>query len=300
MSTKINPDKQIPFFGVADSFDIAYRKNQNTYPVHPHVHNALEVYFTLTDLPDALLGSIITNVPAGTLIFIPPYMVHQLYHEPEPVYERYVLSIDPVWLESSLRNCPTAFPYLDSNSDAGIIPLRTEEQELLVSILNEILALNEPYSPAYYARFFFLYEQMERIVSDYRTRNNLSAAISSKAQNTVTGIIRYINEILLQNPRVADIADHFYMNKDYLERLFKKETHITIGQYIALQKISLAQQYFRKGLTVTQTGELLGFCNYSHFLHFYKKVPVALSTPLPLIHEGWGFFFALLYRIILL
>lgn len=69
----------IPYFAVDIPFDVVYRKSRTSSPVKPHTHNALEIYFTLTDLPDVLLNDTVTSVPSGSLVIIPPHCVHQLF-----------------------------------------------------------------------------------------------------------------------------------------------------------------------------------------------------------------------------
>ena len=68
------------------------------------------------------------------------------------------------------------------------------------------------------------------------------------------------------------IADHFYMNKDYLARLFKKHTHATVGHYIAMQKLSMAQMLLAEGKSVAKVQEQLGFSSYAYFFRFFKKM----------------------------
>ncbi|MCR5734722.1 MAG: hypothetical protein K6G22_08980, partial [Lachnospiraceae bacterium] len=68
----------------------------------PHSHNATEFYYTLTDLPDVLLNDTVQAVPAGSLLIIPSYCVHQLFHEADVKYERYILTVHDRWLGSVL------------------------------------------------------------------------------------------------------------------------------------------------------------------------------------------------------
>ena len=56
------------FFPLGIPYDLHYRNSSTAYPVGPHTHNGCEIYFTLTELPDVLLGDQVFAVPAGTLI----------------------------------------------------------------------------------------------------------------------------------------------------------------------------------------------------------------------------------------
>ena len=106
-------------YPVAPPFDVVYRNAKAPYPVGPHTHNAAELYLTLTDLPDVLLNDTVSAVPAGTLLIIPAYCLHQLYHETNVTYERYILSINAEWLSAVFCEGKAEFSYLF----AGTSPL---------------------------------------------------------------------------------------------------------------------------------------------------------------------------------
>ena len=84
---------RIESYSVGAPYHIIYKNTNPYYPVGPHSHNAVELYLNLSDLPDVLLNDTVTAVPAGTLLIIPPFLVHQLYRV-DSVYERYILSIN--------------------------------------------------------------------------------------------------------------------------------------------------------------------------------------------------------------
>ena len=90
----------------------------------------------------------------------------------------------------------------------------------------------------------------------------------------VKNIISYINENLYNNIKISDIENEFHYNKHYIMRLFKKETGLTITDYMNQVKIlnSLSQ--------LSKTNDLIlkvaldnGFNSqeyYCDFLSFYK------------------------------
>ena len=88
------------FYPLDIPYDMAYRKNSPAEPVSPHSHNAVEIYLTRTALPDVLIEDQLYTVEADTLIIIPAFSVHQLYHEMGIEYERYVLSIKDSWIKN--------------------------------------------------------------------------------------------------------------------------------------------------------------------------------------------------------
>ena len=92
----------IPYFTIDAPYELAYRNNGTSSPARPHTHNALEIYLTMSDLPDVLLDDTVSSVSKGSLIIIPPHHVHQLFNQKLTIYERYVLNINSDWLYTVL------------------------------------------------------------------------------------------------------------------------------------------------------------------------------------------------------
>ena len=135
-NTKNENTKIVPFFSVDIPFDIVYRKSSTSTPVKPHTHNGLEIYFTLTDLPDVLLNSTVSSVSQGSLIVIPPHCVHQLFNQKLTVYERYIITISNNWLSNVLAGDNQLMPYAVSSASPHIITLPANKTAYLKKYLD--------------------------------------------------------------------------------------------------------------------------------------------------------------------
>ena len=89
----------------------------------------------------------------------------------------------------------------------------------------------------------------------------------------VKNIINYINENLYNNIKISDIENEFHYNKHYIMRLFKKETGLTITDYMNQVKIlnSLSQ--------LSKTNDLIlkvaldnGFNSQEYYCEIFYKV----------------------------
>lgn len=261
----------IPYFSVDESFQAVYRNSSTSTPVVPHTHNALELYFTLTDLPDVLLNDTVISVPKGTLILIPPYCVHQLFNQKLTIYERYILSINTLWLEQVFSGHPALVRFASFSAKPQLIPLAAFEQEQFIQMLQPLLGDTVP-SMQSYADFFALLAQVETFLQKFSDDGHPSGYSISPSQKNVNHIISYINENLTGELSLRGIAEHFYMNKDYLARLFKEHTHSTVGHYISLQRVRMAQKLLAEGMTVTEVQEYMGFSSYAYFFKFFQKM----------------------------
>jgi len=65
-----------------------------------------------------------------------------------------------------------------------------------------------------------------------------------------------------------EIAQHAFLNPDYLARIFKKETGLSLMEYLLQERMKLAKELLLK--SEMSVGEIACAVGYSHFSHFSK------------------------------
>lgn len=91
--------------------------------------------------------------------------------------------------------------------------------------------------------------------------------------NYTIATIRYINSHLHNKFCIDDLALNINISKEYLCRLFKKETGQSINQYLTHQKIELAKTYMLKNeLSIKEIAYTLNFSSESYFIQVFKKM----------------------------
>lgn len=265
-------NETIPFYVINEPYELFYKNSTSSFPVGAHTHNAAELYLTLTDLPDVLLNDTVSKVSKGTLILIPPFCIHQLYHEKNVKYERYILNLDIPWLENVLHSKQELTENIKNSDQPMILPLSPENLTNLTTAMNNLLPIINERSIKSTADFFAMLSVLDFAIQSSKENVSVQPVVITKSQKLVNDIIAYINNHLNESIALADIASHFYMNKDYLSRLFMKHTHTSIGRYIIIQRISKAQELLRAGMTVIQVSENLGFSSYAYFFKLFKKM----------------------------
>ncbi len=258
-------------FPVAPPYDMVYKNEVTDQPVGPHSHNAVEFYYTLTDLPDVLLNDKVLEVKAGTLLVIPTFCIHQLYHEAGKLYERYIFSINTQWLDTVFCEGAPEFSYLkDTPMPILLYPDKKGKQELKEKF-EKLMSYEDRTSIAAITAFLdtlsFIHGMTKKL--NLKKKQNLPI---SPSQKKVNGIIAFLQDHLSENINIPEISAHFYLNPDYLARLFKSHMHISIGRYISLQKISAAEGMLRNGSTVSEVQEALGYSSYAYFFKNFQKI----------------------------
>ncbi|MBQ8300461.1 MAG: helix-turn-helix transcriptional regulator, partial [Clostridia bacterium] len=256
-----------------DKFNVVYRYEKATYAMPPHTHNAIEIYLTLSDLHNTLLGSTVTPISSDTLLIIPSYCIHQFTQNENCEYERYILTINTSWLDSILGNTPIArYQYLKDSNRPLMIPLNCEDKTGLINLFDKFAHCSDEDFFLKMSCFFKLMRLINQLAEPFHSsdEHNLKKELSG-TRKTTTEIIEYINEHLYESIKIQDIADNFFLNPDYVARIFKKYTNTPIGNYITIQRITKARQLLREGNTVTEVQIKTGYASYEHFFRTFKK-----------------------------
>jgi AraC-like DNA-binding protein len=83
----------------------------------------------------------------------------------------------------------------------------------------------------------------------------------------------YVNDHLYEKITVQMLADHLELNRSYLSRAFKKDTSITLIDYIHSVKIDEAKRLLlHTQEPIVEISLILGFSSQSHFQTLFKKV----------------------------
>lgn len=110
-----------------------------------------------------------------------------------------------------------------------------------------------------------------QILEDYTVTMKQLSHQESKSLHTLRAI-EYIQKNLTESINNQDVAKFVGVNSDYLSRLLKKETGLTLSQYIALKKCETAKYMLENSsATCTQISAFLGFASCSHFITRFKK-----------------------------
>ena len=112
------------------------------------------------------------------------------------------------------------------------------------------------------------------------------ASESSSAIRFVSQIITYLNDHIADSIRLDDLSATFYVSKHHLNKMFRRATGTTVGNYVIHKRVVMAQNLMSQGHTANGAAAAVGFRDYSSFFRAYKKVlgyaPSDNHTPIPL------------------
>lgn len=262
--------KHFLYDDVAPGFHIVYRNETVRVPMPPHMHNAVEFYLNLTDLPNVLLGDRLQFVPAGSLILFPSYCIHRTIRHIGETYERYVMFIHTEWFQKLMTTDAESYGYMCNAAAPVVIPLDARQ----------LSCLKEQFSALFFASghaplkrlsvFFSLMHSIDQMMHEpfpLRQQDRVSVP-----QQRVNAIISYLHEHLCEDITMADLSDTFFLDADYIARIFRKYTNTTIRRYIALKRITQAGSLLKAGWPATEASRMVGYQDYSLFYRNFHNI----------------------------
>ncbi len=103
----------------------------------------------------------------------------------------------------------------------------------------------------------------------------IRAVHRSKKENfyspLVSQICQYVHWNVHEKFSIAKIAEEFHFSAGYISHKFKKETGLSVSDYITKAKIAEAKELLRNDMPLIQIAESLNFCTQSHFSKVFRE-----------------------------
>ena len=102
---------------------------------------------------------------------------------------------------------------------------------------------------------------------------NIWGNLSGKEKNpSIETVKKMIKDNISTEISRDELAEAVYMSPDHLTKLFKKETGMSLSDYIIQKRILLAQKLLSSTeLSVVEIAQKAGFSYSSYFVRIFKK-----------------------------
>lgn len=207
------------------------------------------------------------------IILVQRGAIHKAQISPEETYERVILYISPAFLErlstedSRLDYCFSAAAREKSFVLRPDYSRRERMNQILTNL--EHTTRGEGYGQDLLAQALLmqLLVELARGVG----AEHYQYAVAENSGEKVTEILEYLHDHLTEPISIDSLAEHFYLSKYYMMRLFRARTGFTIHAYLTDQRLHLAQELIRQGAIATEACYRCGYGDYSAFSRAYKK-----------------------------
>ncbi|MCC8103652.1 MAG: response regulator [Clostridiales bacterium] len=93
-----------------------------------------------------------------------------------------------------------------------------------------------------------------------------------KEKEAVARVRCYIEEHFSEDISREDLCEVVYLSAGYLAQIFKKETGVSLGNYLIDRRIDRAKTLLREGeMTVSQVATAVGYDNFAYFSRLIRK-----------------------------
>jgi len=258
---------------LSKDFEIYYYNGHYKYSLENHTHNYYELYFFLEgDVSIEIDGKIYPLRHGDIVLILPGKMHHAVIHNKDKPYCRFVF-----WI--SLEYYSHILEY--SQSYGYIMQYAIETGNYIFH--NDRIAFN-----TIQAKVFQLIEEihMDRFGKEARLPlcvNELLLHINrivysqvnpgkpEYEQDLYENIMHYIDRNLEGELTLDRLAKEFFVSKHYITHIFKKNTGISVHQYITKKRIAACREAMLHHCKITEAYLLYGFNDYSSFYRAFKK-----------------------------
>lgn len=226
-----------------------------------HVHDAYEMYFLENGKRRYLIENSTYDIKKYDVVLIPPHIYHKTIGD---AYKRKRVEFCREFLEEYFTEEATESMLSCFTEKNRVISLSKEDFEYINALLEKI-RYRQP------SKCYALLAEILVFLSGISTDHTLTAA--ELAGGLPAAISEYIRDNYKNINSIDEIAAKFHITKYYLCRLFKKNTGITIMEYINKLKIECAKQLLSSDTkkSVTDTALESGFNSPIYMSRIFKQ-----------------------------
>lgn len=102
--------------------------------------------------------------------------------------------------------------------------------------------------------------------------DTLQNSLHNRNRINMIEIQKHIDHRYVENITLESVADHFYVSKEYLSKMFKIHTGINFLEYVTMKRMEKAKEMILEhNLQIKNVAELLGYSDIAHFYKNFKK-----------------------------
>jgi AraC-like DNA-binding protein len=226
-----------------------------------HMHRGYyQIYYVTENRGEFIINGKPFLLEENMLIFAHPGVKH---------------GIKPISGENAMKDLEIKFVILNDDliTELHNIPHvyrgNAELQKLLYQVFNEGMEKDIHYNKVTIHLFsIFLY----KLIRQYKNFDNNVEDISFR-QKPTTKIKEYLNLHYQEDITLDRLAEVIGYTKNYLCRIFRENTGITINEYLSSVRINKAADILAStDMEVSEVSKATGFTNVFHFIKKFKKI----------------------------
>ncbi len=228
-----------------------------------HAHRDPEIYCFLSGKAQYRVEGTVYPLKPGDVLIMRTAETHMPEIESDTPYERFVFNFRPEYLDEIDPSGTLWRMFFDRPLGKGNLyrpPCLTDD--LYLRVFADMDKEGLPIHTVLLSRLFTLLSECAAIYKGGKTKN--------APTGRVTQIVRYLNNHLTEALTLDDIADHFYLSRSQLCRIFREGTGSGVMEYIRIKRLMAAREQIASGIPAGRAAAACGFSDYSSFYRAYK------------------------------
>lgn len=243
------------------------------YNMIKHWHPEYEIQYYLSGTRRFFIDGTNYNLKPGSLVLVNSNQVHRSFSDNSVYHDRILLLFERDQFENYFASFTIDLASFFANN-AGVIEIPKADQKYLSDLFEKLAwELTNKY-PMYQA---LTATKLVELVS-YLVRLKQCGSIldSNSSESQTNELVNQIKWYIRSNYQcvgsLEDVSSHFYLEKSYFSRIFKKSSGYTIGEFINIQKIQEAQRLLEDtNKSISEVSDLVGYGNVTYFNRVFKK-----------------------------
>ena len=232
-----------------------------------HLHKYYEFLYFISGDATYIVEDNLYKIHPGDILLTKPGELHTIFFQSEKPYERIFMQIHPDFItEFDLFDKINSSPIGENNRIPSDIVQSFGLYDYFKKVEHYILN-RVPESDAMIKSYF-----LQFLVAVNHALDNTVLPIKPTNNNRIDDIIDYLTDNISADITLDFLAEKFFINKYYMCHTFKKQTGITIKEFMNTRKITKAKQVLSEGADIMGLCYECGFNDYSTFYKAFKKL----------------------------
>lgn len=244
-----------------------------------HMHKEYELYYLAKGERYYFIDDVTYHVTPGTLVLVPAGEIHRTACvKPDSSHERILLIFSEDYVRPFLQGI--GLPSLSVFFSNPAIHLPPAMQNQLLAIFNDIYAELSARQPNYDIAIKLKFVEILLLISRCsHTSSDISAPLISQStkHKKVHEATLYIKEHYNEDLSLQSIADHIYVSRGYLSRIFNEVVGMKLTDYINIQRVNRAKWLLRN--SEQSITDIAGSCGFESITYFEKIFNQIVNIP---------------------
>ena len=232
----------------------------------PHIHKECEIYINLSGDVQFMVEQNIYDIQPGDIVISRPYEFHHCVFPSDCMHEQFWMLISSNESDQFLE----CF-YNRKMGQNNLIRLPEEQAQEIRQICFRMLAADtEEKGEALQREIYMLYIRMLFILNQY-SGLFYPHNVAVQFPLVLSKLLDFISNHFYSIQSMKQLADHFGISVNYMERLFQKYMNVSPRVYLEELRLINVVKMLSAGYSVTSACFESGFPDCSHFIALFKR-----------------------------